>query len=66
MISDMDKHTESKHLNRRSLAERWLCSTETIKRRERAGILPCLKIGRGILYRLSDIEKIEAQAEVSR
>ena len=66
MIPCMHTHIKTKHLNRRSLAERWLCSTETIKRRERAGILPCLKIGRGILYRLSDIEKIEAEAEVTR
>ena len=53
-------------LSRRGLASRWGCSIETIKRRERAGILPRLKLGRGVRYRLSDIEKIEAQAEVSR
>ena len=66
MISGMHTQTETKHLNRRSLAERWVCSIETLTRRERAGILPCLKIGRGVLYRLSDIERIEAQAEVTR
>ena len=62
----MKTHIDPKHLNRRSLAERWLCSTETLKRRERAGFLPYLKIGRGILYRLSDIEKIEEDAVVRR
>ena len=32
----------------------------------RAGVLRPLKLGRGVRYRLSDIERIEAQAEVSR
>ena len=53
-------------ITRRELAAHWCVSTETLKRRERAGILPCLKLGRGVRYRRADIEKIEAQAEVSR
>jgi hypothetical protein len=39
-------------------------SVETLKRRERCGLLPFLKLGRGVRYRLSDIEQIEAEAEV--
>lgn len=66
MIAGMPTHIETKHLTRRTLAARWVCSIETLKRRERAGILRCLKIGRGVLYRLEDIEEIEAQAEVFR
>jgi hypothetical protein len=39
-------------------------SVETLKRREHCGFLPFLKLGRGVRYRLSDIERLEAQAEV--
>ena len=53
-------------LSRRELADRWSMSVETLKRRERCGILPFLKLGRGVRYRLSDIEQIEAEAEVRR
>ena len=51
-------------LTRRNLAHRWRVSTETLKRKERAGLLHSLKIGRGIRYRLSDILNFEADAEV--
>jgi hypothetical protein len=53
-------------LTRRQLAKRWRFSTETIKRRERAGILPALKLGRGVRYRIEDIRRIETEALVSR
>jgi hypothetical protein len=53
-------------LSRRHLAERWSISRETLKRREKAGILIPLKLGRGVRYRLTDIERIEQQAEVRR
>jgi ribosome-binding protein aMBF1 (putative translation factor) len=53
-------------ISRKQLAERWSLSVETLKRRERAGILPALKMGRGVRYRLHDIERIEQQAEVRR
>lgn len=53
-------------LSRRHLAERWAISRETLKRREKAGILPFLKLGRDVRYRLTDIERIEQQAEVRR
>jgi len=53
-------------LTRKELCERWAVSGMTIKRRESAGILPVYKLGRGTRYKLTDIEKIEAQAEVSR
>ena len=51
---------------RNALARRWDVSIETLKRREKAGLLPALKLGRGVRYRLVDIERIEADAEVSR
>lgn len=51
-------------LSRRLLADRWAVSKETLKRREKAGLLPFLKLGRDVRYRLADIEQIEAQAEV--
>lgn len=51
-------------ITRKQLAERWSLSTETLKRRERAGILLALKIGRGVRYRITEIERIEKEAEV--
>jgi hypothetical protein len=51
-------------VTRRELSDRWKLSIETLKRRERSGILPCLKLGRVVRYRLSDVEHLEADAEV--
>jgi hypothetical protein len=51
-------------VTRKELSDRWKLSVETLKRRERSGILPCLKLGRGVRYRLSDVEHLEADAEV--
>ncbi len=51
-------------INRYWLAERWLKSTMTLKRMEKAGLLPFLKIGKEVLYRMSDVEHIEQQSEV--
>jgi hypothetical protein len=53
-------------LTRKELSGRWQLSTETLKRRERCGLLPYLKLGRGVRYRLTDIEYLEADAEVRR
>jgi hypothetical protein len=52
-------------LTRREVAERWRQSTETIKRRERAGALQALKLGRGVRYRLSDVLAFEKGAEIA-
>jgi hypothetical protein len=58
----LDKTTRL--LTRKGLSDRWQVSTETLKRRERCGLLKCLKLGKGIRYRLSDIEALEEAAEV--
>lgn len=42
------------------LAERWLVFQAN---RRKAGLLRTLKIGRGIRYRFTDIEKMAAKAE---
>jgi hypothetical protein len=57
---------ETQLLSRRQLCERWQVSRELIKRREKAGILPVLKLGRDARYRLSDVEALEHAAEVRR
>jgi len=46
------------------LAKRWWVSIETVKRREKSGILRAYKFGRVTRYRLSDVEQIEKDAEV--
>ncbi len=60
------KTTTTQLLTRRELCDRWRVSHETLKRRERARVLTALKLGRGVRYRIEDIERIEAQAEVRR
>ena len=57
-------NTSDPLLTRREVAERWRQSTETVKRRERAGVLHALKLGRGVRYRLSDVLAFESAAEI--
>jgi hypothetical protein len=52
-------------LTRKELGYRWKTSTETLKRRERTGVLPFLKLGRGVRYRMSDVEAVERAAYVA-
>jgi len=61
----MKKNKEPKLITRRNVAERWSYSIETIKRQEKAGKLPVLRLGGQARYRLADIEFIEKQAEVN-
>jgi predicted DNA-binding transcriptional regulator AlpA len=51
-------------LSRQQLADRWGCSIETIKRRERAGTIRPVILGRLVRYREADIEAVEAAATV--
>ena len=53
-------------LTRRQLSDRWQVSKETIKRREKDGTLPVLKLGRDARYRLTDVLRLEKEAEVRR
>lgn len=57
--------TNDSLLTRRELADRWRQSTETIKRRERAGLLHALRLGRSVRYRLSDVLAFETGAEIA-
>jgi hypothetical protein len=49
-------------LSRHDLALRWCCSIETVKRRERAGVLNAIILGRLVRYRLSEVAAVEAAA----
>ncbi len=51
-------------LSRHQLSDRWSCSIETIKRRERAGVISAMKLGGLVRYSLQDILKVEAAATV--
>lgn len=54
-----------KTLSRKELADRWSCSVETIKRKEKAGLLSPLRLGKRFLrYRLCDVEAVEEDALV--
>ena len=53
-------------LTRKELSGRWQLSIQTLKRRERCGLLPFLKLGRGVRYRLDAVERLETDAEASR
>ena len=62
MIVTIDNQSEQL-LSRRALAQRWDCCIETIKRREREGILKPIRFNQRLLrYKLSDILAIEAAA----
>jgi hypothetical protein len=65
MTTEVKFSSEAERLySRIELALRWNCSKETIKRRERAGLLPALKFNSRVTrYRLSDIERIEYEAQ---
>jgi hypothetical protein len=64
------KQVQPTLISRRHLAERWSVSLETLKRREKEGVLIPLIIGAGIgagvRYRIADIERIEKESEVKR
>jgi hypothetical protein len=66
-ISRMSQHvsqTSEKFLKRRELAARWRCSGETIKRKQRTGLLTPIRLSqRLLLYRLSEIEALERAAQ---
>ena len=54
---------EDRLLDRASLAERWDCSVESIKRLE-GHILKPIRIGGRVRYRLSDILRSEREGEL--
>lgn len=55
--------TPEQLLSRRAVADRWQTSVETVKRREKAGILTPIRFNQRLLrYKLSDIEALEAAA----
>jgi predicted site-specific integrase-resolvase len=60
--------TQLLHLiTRRQLANRWSTSIGTIKRRERAGLLPVVTLGGNrARYRISDVEAYESQTTTRR
>lgn len=53
-------------ISRRELSERWDCSVENLKRYEKRGRLKPIKLSKRFLrYRLSDIEQLENESQVS-
>ena len=58
------ENREEQLRSRRQLAQRWGCSVETVKRREKSGLLTVIKIGKHARYRVSDIEAIELEATI--
>jgi hypothetical protein len=62
----MSKHVETieeQLLSRRAVADRWQPSTETVKRREKEGLIKAIRFNQRLLrYKLSDLEAFEAAA----
>ena len=55
--------TTEQFLSRKQLQRRWSCCIETIKRRQRAGVLtPIYLSARMVRYALRNIEEVEAAA----
>jgi hypothetical protein len=57
-------NSEDMLLTRDQLSTRWNYCIETLKRWEKAGNLPFLKLGKEVRYRQSIIEDIEKKSEV--
>jgi len=50
-------------LSRRAVADRWQTSVETVKRREKAGLLKAIRFNQRLLrYKLSDVAALETAA----
>lgn len=66
-LNQMSEQIEQKSeqlLSRKSLAQRWGCCTETLKRRERAKVLRPIRFNSRLLrYRVSEILAIESAAQ---
>jgi hypothetical protein len=60
------KMNEKIFLSRLELGCRWACSRESLKRRERAGILIVHKLDKAVRYKLEDIVAIEEAARVNK
>ena len=59
-MAGRERHLEESFLTRRELADRHRTTIETIKRRQAKGTYIPHKIGRSILYKLSEIVALEA------
>ena len=53
-------------LTRGELSRRWNLSVETLKRWEKSGKLPFIKLGKEIRYRINVVEQIENISEVTK
>ena len=57
------KQRDEDYISRQELSARWDCSLETLKRREKQGILrPVGFSGRMVRYRLSEVLAVEQEA----
>ena len=63
-VNQQEPSSAKEFLSRRELAARWGVSIETIKRRERAGILkPMHFSGRLVRHKLADVLRAETHAQ---
>ena len=68
----MKDHPQSKeapkqtaYLTREELSARWQVSCMTLHRWRNGGRLPFHKLGRGVRFKLEDVERIERESRVS-
>ena len=55
--------TNEQLLSRKAVAARWQSCVETVKRREKAGLLNPIRFNQRMLrYRLSEVERLESEA----
>ena len=62
--AEKERHLEESFLDRHQLAERHQTTTETVKRRQKAGLYIAYKLGKHIRYKLSDIVAFENAGRV--
>jgi hypothetical protein len=63
-MAGRERHFEEAFLTRPELARRHRTTIETIKRRQAKGIYNPHKIGRSVLYKLSEIVAVEDASDV--
>jgi len=53
----------SRYFTPKQLAARWQCSLMKLRQLRRAGVLPVHYIGRAARYPITDVERIEREAQ---
>lgn len=63
MNNHADTHTQSPFLTPAELAARWQVSTLTLRRWRKEGRLKTINIGRAVRFELTEVQRVERDAQ---